>query len=395
MILLFLLKAMNILATDCIEAFLEKNELNERRNEGIEPLWTSTLLNVDMFEGPIEFEEDLCKDNRILLDPRNFEESEKFLFYILNYNADNKEIHDQFFEQFISNVIVNVFNPTMYDWAKIYVKYVISRKEIFPNIRIINNNIINLITDQYSVEWTFSKILCRDADTLSILESLFSNRMLEAYSQSQFFDFFSRFTTECSTKMNLFVVYLEILKHLKIISNINVYYYELSGVSTYSFGLLSMFTSYRAYKAFNSTVPNHAFETMSKMQEAMLILYYCVRVIEYRAHYGVNFMTENINELISKCLQKVGGCTATTINKAFECIDMIRKILRLQINTKRTTDFFNHLRTYILPFSLYSEKYIDDLYSMLKLEQDVPTITVSNLSNDIEDFYKLTMFLVT
>ncbi|EOB13029.1 hypothetical protein NBO_243g0002 [Nosema bombycis CQ1] len=218
MFLFFLLTVLNIQAPNCVNTTRKKNGLNKKTLYESKALWASVLFDKGASDNPVQFDDYLFIDNRTKPNYTEFTKSESLMFYILNYNLQNREIHDMFNNQFISNVIINIFNPNNNKFAYDYVRYVVKEQRMYPNIPIINNNVINLITNEYSFEWAFSKILCGNLETKELLDSLFCKKDLENISPRKYIDLIFEHTNLWKSKLNLFVVYFEILKCLQKIA---------------------------------------------------------------------------------------------------------------------------------------------------------------------------------
>jgi hypothetical protein len=386
---------MNILATFFEDDFLKANQLNIRPEKEFESPWTNILLKSIGIKEQFNFKKNLMKDNNRRLNVKSFTESEFFMFSILNYCLDNKKVHENLNKKFISNVIINILNPFKYDWAKNYVRYVMSKRDSIKNIQALNNNIIFLITDNFLFEWSFSKIICKDYTTVYILEEFFKEETVKQNSPKLYIDHVFNLLSKKKIRLNLFVVYLEILQYLKCLPKTSVYYYELCGISSYFFGLLSMFTKYRAYRVTNTLLPNNAIYLMANMNESMITLYYVVRLVLNSHGTAGNYISYEINDLIFQCLLKAGACSIATAKKAFGCINMMRINQEKYESTELSKEFFNYIRTYIFPIAINGEKYINDLHTMLTTVKIAPQTDSYDLFYDMKDFYELTMFLST
>ncbi|EOB11438.1 hypothetical protein NBO_1183g0001 [Nosema bombycis CQ1] len=416
MIFTFLMTVLNVLASDQndflpideVQAdFLDNTPPNLNgdflitgERDKIEPvntnsLWRFVLLKETLNE-TVVFNDELLEDNRKKLDIRNFTSNENFMFYVLNYNKESKDVHDIFVKKFITNILVNIYNPVTYEWVKNYVKYFVSKQETYQNIRSVNNNIINLITEDFSYEWALTKTLYNDEKTVNLLELLFCDEKIKNFhSPKAYISAVSSFLKAKDTLLDLSVVYQEICKFLKTIPQANIYYYEFCGVSTHFFGLLSVYKSYKAYLAGTSVFSRNVILSMKNLQESLVTLYYCTRLVANSERYNFYFLSFELDDLFIISLQLISGKPALTFKKAFECINMVRTTIKNQIITPRTTRFFNYFRTYILPISLYSERYIDEMHNMLSSNGVITVINDFELFYDIKDCHKLAMFLAT
>ncbi|EOB12620.1 hypothetical protein NBO_395g0003 [Nosema bombycis CQ1] len=393
--LFFISNFLNVLMTDDkIERFLKNNTMDQQYHES-EPRWSFLHFKQDkvLFNQSLLSEKTLTK-NKEEMNDKSFTESEKFMFYVLNYNLEDIEAHRHITRQLTSNVLINIFNPIKYDWARDYVRYVVTNQDTYKSFIAFNNNIIDIITNRYSFEWIFSRILCRSDDTSELLKSLFSKERLKNLAPEDHNYIVLHDINRNKYNINLFVIYLEIRSYINTISQNNIYYYELCGLSSYLFGLLSIFESYRVCWHFTKSLPENSLIIMENLQQSMITLYQIVLLIEYQEKYNITQVSDTIIDLIYKCLNLLSGCSDSSIIKAFECLKIIRIIHQRQVHTLRSQKFFNYLRSYILIISMYSEKYVNDLHSMLTAK-DRLELTNIELFFEIEGFYKLSMFLTT
>ncbi|KAF9764886.1 hypothetical protein NGRA_0178 [Nosema granulosis] len=358
-----------------------------------EPLWTSVFLNKN---NKVTFSNDLLIYNRPPVSYEQMPECEKFLWIIMNLGPKNIDIHRKYTMDIFSKFLINVCNPFQYEWVKNYVTY--ARMDFnaeFPWENL-NNNIINMLEDDLSHEWRFSKLLCQDKNTSTWLDSMYKSCKEDICSFSKNIDLLKK-VFECAkgklNSINLFVVYKDFQTILKKIPTYKNFYFEICGISTFLFAKMSVFEELRTYKYHSVDFKNANIESISSLYISTFMLYLVTRFIHETTENDYEVQVR-IFKMLCSTISKFFHGDLFIFNKILRIIVALRSQLMNKEPTARCLNLFRAFRTYLFPAAIYCPEYIEEIYTVINGNAKYVEASTSAISENIEDFYRLTMLMI-